>query len=251
MLAPCKEMHLPRSRLQRDRRRIERGRRAPDHCDGFVRATPVEIDRIRRMRIKLLWQVAATALRERYAPPLLGEAAGKNDLPRRLGRDRPTAISICSRRWSLCRLDAEQPGPVAQLDAERLAVPVEIGRPVDPRNAIQRVIGRCAMAGLIPGPGSTGPASRAPAPAGPSAYAACACARWSARRRTPAPSLAASITVTLPMPGTTQGEGERASGLSSADDDDVMVNALTIRDPVLLDRARSDGEYRGQHWSGS
>ncbi|WP_247491956.1 hypothetical protein [Bradyrhizobium sp. 17] len=48
-----------------------------------------------------------------------------------------------------------------------------------------------------------------------------------------AASPAASIRVTLPMPARRNAKAKRASGLPAADDGDVVIDPLTVRDPVL------------------
>ena len=189
-------MHLPGSRFQRDRGRIERGRCAPDHRDGFA-AQRLEIDRVRRVRIKMRRQVAGQHFGN-AAAAIACEAGGKDDLPCRLGRDRAALLDMQPQMIPF-RFNAQQPGPEARLDAERFAVPVQIGRPVDPRNAIQRVIG--------PAPWRPSYHDRKDRPGNPSSGP---CKPFGVRSlcmralvsQTPAaaPSLAASITATLPIP---------------------------------------------------
>lgn len=130
------------------------------------------------------------------------------------------------------RLDTEKPRPVAYVDAKRAAIPVEVGGPIHPGNAIDRFIRGGAVAGFIPGL-ETQPCQTEFGPRQPFRRTQLVHAR-AAQPGAGRSSVAGGIDQgDLADAGTTQRKGERASGLPAADDGDVVIDPLTVRDPVL------------------
>ncbi len=139
------------------------------------------------------------------------------------------------------RLDAPQPGAVADRDAEEPAVPGEILGPICPRDALDRGIGGFAVTGLVP----RLEAQRRNAVFGSRQ------GLWRAQYIHPRrikPDAGPCLVLghvdyrDLAYPGAAQSKGKGAAALPAANDHDVVVDPGPVRDPVL--RVGSDQSER-------
>ena len=181
IVAAGEQVDFARSGFQRNGSRIERRRGAAQHGNRLA-AQRLEIDPLRRVRVAGLRHVLRQHIRH-IGAAAAGKAACQDraSLWSRPWSPRPSPDAAADGRpparceRALCHSELETP--------DQLAIPVEIGGPIQPRNPIERIIGRRAVARFVPRLEAQGRAIPAQDRANSSASAIYACARSSATRR--------------------------------------------------------------------
>ena len=240
IVAPGKEMDLACARFQSRAGGVEgRGGRA-EHRDGLA-AQRGEVDDIRGVRAQMRGQGLQHRWQIRVAAA--GDAIAEDDLAG--GLDRLLAVDIEMQTQIIGgRFDPEQSRAVADLQAQRCAEPGKILGPVEAGDADEVGIGLLALAGLVPGL----EAQAQHAELRPSQVLRCA---QQVHPRFCQPDAGAGLVrggVDDADPadaGALQGEGEGRAGMAAADDDDVMIDAVPLRDPVVGEGAEQAERFAG------